>query len=177
MDLYDLQAFEERWNRFELRIRMKLSPLFQKEVPTLAVANIALRQASENWLTQYDVDGKWLCDISADSPDKAAIIAEILKKDLRFSEQVENLAFSKIILFGVPILSGVVGLGISSWLQWAALAKAAATLLPAALVYPAVASLTKDSDEKNTADAITKYIRQLDCYKSAIMSALTGGVA
>lgn len=176
MDLYNLQTFENRWSRFELRIRMKLSPLFQKETPTLAVANIALRQATENWFTKYDVDGKWLCDISADNPDKAALITEILKKDLCFATQVDNSTFSKLVLYSVPVLGGVVGFGISSWLQWTTLAKVAATLIPTSVLYPTVSSLAKSSDEKRSVDTVTSYIQQLDQYKAAIISVLTGGI-
>lgn len=164
--------FEKNWDKFIKQLKGKLIAQRTKRNFSYPVLKLILAEAVTVWETNYDECGRWLLDYDKENPEKAALIKNILLKDMRFTEIPKKKDASKGIALAVSAAAAAVGFGICTYLDKGMLITAASTVLPAAAAYPAVTVTSGMMKEKNDDDIINAYLGQLEKFRISIIDVI-----
>lgn len=164
----NIKQFEETWSKYIDNLKAKLKQKLDTNSLNINSANFLLRESNDKWLYKYDIVGKWLNDFSEANPEKGALISEIIKNDIRFTEEIKPKELSVIVKFGVPVVTGLALGGISVFFTESLLVRAASALIPAAAAFPAVSTYAEQKKSIERVKVVDAYIDQLERYQKAI---------
>jgi len=162
------EKFKENWKRFETNLYGKLLATMEKQELTVGLANIILRDILADWLSMYDICGRWLNEYSAENPEKGREIKEILERNVRFTTEIKQNKTATYMKYALPVVGAAIGSGVASALSKKLAIRAAATVLPAAALYPVASQYEKNNGGKHK--VIEGYIAQLDTYRADIVN-------
>lgn len=168
----NISDFENVWKKFITRLKGELMEQMKRAPLTFSVADITLSNAATAWSVSYDECGRWLTAYSQSEPDKGALISDILTKDMHFTEIAPAKGFPQAAKIAIPAAGAVAGFCISHFLGAGFLVQAISTVAPAALLYPATASLSSTAESNGKTALLNDYLAQLDKYKTSVLSVI-----
>lgn len=170
----DQQTFEGLWEKFIVRLKGRMLRQSEKQPLDGPVVKLLLMDAALSWDSEQDECGRWLHSYAQDHPEKGKLLRDILVEDMHFTELAPQKELPEALTYVLPLAGAAVGLGAATYFQAGWLVKAAATVGPGVLLYPAVKAVGDSGREKNRRDAIGEYLDQLDKYKQSALSVLDG---
>ena len=173
MNTTDKDRFESLWGDFIALVKGKLISTAAKQKLSTPLANLILSDAASSWNSEYDINGKWLSDLKKTNPKEAEMVREILLDDIHFEEMDVKGELPLYYNYVIPAVGACAGCAISMYLGYGKLIQAASTVIPAALLYPAVNTFRNRMKETNKDKCIEGYIAQLEKYKNSVMSVLS----
>lgn len=166
------EKFESLWNSFVTLVRGKLLMTARKQNLTLPLANLILSEASTSWMSEYDMNGKWLCNYFKENEEKASLIKEILLQEMKFTAISPKKDLPTSYNYIIPALGAGVGFAVSSLCGLGRIATVLSVLAPAVLLYPAVKTYRSGKALRNVDVNVDLYMEQLEKYKHSIVSIL-----
>ncbi len=167
------EEFEKYWKKFITQLQGQIMTQAQQGILIHSALNLTLADCVGFWDSKYSEGGRWLDKYEAQYPKKADMIRDILLKDMRFTDEGEYTSKYNALRYLIPAGSAAAGFAISGFSEAGMLARAACTILPAAVAYPITTNILnmKADDEKK--ELIQAYMKQLDKYKLSIERILT----
>jgi len=166
------QEFEVSWKRFETNLRGKLMAKVKEQKLTVGLANLLLKDASANWFSMYQLEGKNLINYTKEKPDKGKIINDILKNDMKFNEEIKSSDIAPGFKMLIAVVLGCAGMLIAFIMHATLLQKAASFAVPAILGYLLISSVEKNVNGDAEGKVVDQYIAQLDKFKKSIVSVI-----
>ena len=173
MNTTEKEKFESLWSDFVALVKGKLITTSAKQKLTTPLANLILADAASSWGSEYELNGKWLSKLKETDPQKAELVQQVLLNDLKFTEIETKGALPDYYNYVIPAVGACAGLALSMSLGCSKIVQAIATLVPAALLYPAVTNYRSQAIASNTEKDIAGYLQQLDKYKNSVISILS----
>lgn len=173
MDNTNKEKFESLWTDFITLVKGKLIDIANKQTLSTPLANLVLIDAAACWTSPYDISGRWLNKLREENPQQGELIYKILTQDMRLSDINSAPVLPRYCNYLIPILGAGIGYVVSSSLAASKVVQCISTLLPAALLYPAVNQFRDIQKSKNLQLTINAYIAQLDKYYHSIESVLS----
>lgn len=173
MNTTEKDRFESLWGDFIALVKGKLISTAAKQKLSTPLANLILSDATSSWNSEYDINGKWLSDLKKTNPKEAELVREILLDDIHFEEMDVKGELPLYYNYVIPAVGACAGCAISMYLGYGKLIQAASTVIPAALLYPAVNTFRNRMKETNKDKCIEGYIAQLEKYKNSVISVLS----
>lgn len=165
--------FLSNWNDFITVLRGKLISTSRKQQLTYPLAKLILTDAALAWSSEYEVAGRWLNAYCAANPEKGQLVKQVLTTDMVFTEEQPQGELPAALTYVVPATGAVAGFAISRFCFTTSIwVQAAATLLPAALLYPAAKQMVEGRREQGKDRLINAYIDQLTKYRQSVESIL-----
>ena len=173
MNTTEKEKFESLRANFIALVKGKLINTVAKQKLSTPLANLILSDAASSWNSEYEINGKWLSNLKGVDAKKAELVGEILLNDMRFTEMDMKEELPTYYNYVIPTVGAFAGCAISMYLDCSKLVQAASTIIPAALLYPAVTTFRKRMNETNKDKCIEGFIAQLDKYKNSVISVLS----
>lgn len=173
MKTTEKERFEALWADFIVLVKGKLISTVAKQKLSTPLANLILSDAASSWNSEYEINGKWFSNLKVVDSKKAELIGEILLNDMRFTEIDIIEELPTYYNYVIPAVGACAGCAISMYLGYSKLVQVASTILPAALLYPAVTTFRNRMSETNKDKCVEGYIAQLEKYKNSVMSVLS----
>lgn len=166
------EEFEKYWKKFTTQLQGQIMTQAQKGVLIHSALNLILADCVGFWDSKYSEGGRWIDKYETEYPEKADMIRDILLNDMKFTDEGEQSSNYKALKYIVPAGTAVAGFAVSGLRNAGMLARAACTIVPAAVAYPIATNIVnmKAGDAKEK--MIQAYMRQLDKYKLSIESIL-----
>ena len=165
MNTTEKDRFESLWSDFIALVKGKLISTAAKQKLSTPLANLILSDAASSWNSEYDM--------KKTNPKEAEMVREILLDDIHFEEMDVKGELPLYYNYVIPAVGACAGCAISMYLGYGKLIQAASTVIPAALLYPAVNTFRNRMKETNKDKCIEGYIAQLEKYKNSVMSVLS----
>lgn len=173
MNNTEREKFESLWTDFIALVKGKLISTAAKQTLTTPLANLILSDAASSWSSEYEINGKWLCNLKEVDPYKAKLVEDILLNDIHFDETDTKGEVPSYYDYVIPAVGACAGCAISMYLDYGKLVQAASTVIPAVLLYPATKIFRNRMNETNKAKCIEGYIAQLEKYRNSVVSVLS----
>lgn len=168
----DQTTFECLWEKFIVRLKGKMLRQMAKGALDIGALKLILLDASAGWDSNEEEGGRWLHGYAQEHPEKGELLRNILVEDMRFAEVTYPRVFPQTLEYILPVGGAAVGLGLSSFFQANWKVRAAATVGPGVLLYPAVRAVGEGSREKRRREVMEDYLGQLDKFKESVLSLL-----
>lgn len=166
------ELFLRNWDKFEARVRGRLIQQSDQQAMSHPYAKLVLSDAAGDWSSGYDEGGRWLSAYMKDHPDHGAAIAQILTKEMTFTEPDPPFEIPEVLNYAIPVAGAAAGLGIAAALGAGTVIKTVSTLVPAALLYPATKTVGNSVNEKSRIELVDAYMAQLQQYRDAVLDLL-----
>lgn len=173
MNATEKEKFEALWADFLALVRGKLITTANKQNLSTPLANLILSDAASSWGSEYERNGKWLNQFKASEPEKAQLVHDVLLRDMTFADIEEKNDLPDFYNYVIPAAGACLGLAISMYAGCGKLIQAISTIVPAALLYPAVKTYRGNMHDANKEKNINNYMQQLEKYKNSIVSILS----
>ena len=173
MNTTEKDKFESLWANFIALVKGKLISTAAKQKLSYPLAKLILTEAALSWSSDYELNGKWLDNLKKTSPEKAALVSDVLLNDMSFTEMETTGELSPYYNLIIPAIGAGAGYAVSAYLGWSRIYQAVSTIAPAVMLYPAVNMWRKTKNETSKERTIEGYIQQLDKYKNSIVSILS----
>ena len=171
MSMEIISQFEHHWKSFLVRLNGKILKLSSQEL-TLSRMNLILRDCALDWSSEETVCGRWLIELSAAAPAKAASIRSILLEDMCFTPIDTAGDHSGLLQAAAPVVGLAAGVFLSRYWN-AALWQQAVSAVASATIFGAGAKVYGDKRKTSLkAAAQAAYMEQLEKYRSSILSTL-----
>lgn len=167
------EKFESLWNNFVSLVKSKLMQASRGRSLTQPLANLILSEAAHTWVSEYDLNGKWLYKYAEENEKKAALIKEILLTDMQFSEIKQKGTLPDYCNYIIPAIGAAAGYAIGEYFKFNNIWHIVSTVAPAVLLVPAVKTYRNNQQSANKANSINLYIEQLTKYRDSIISILS----
>lgn len=164
--------FQELWNDFISSFKGSLITESNKQELSLGIVKIILSDAVSTWSSEYTINGRWLCKLIQDEPEKGKLVKEIITKDISLSEVKPEFSNPENLKYLIPIGAGAIGYGAAYISGLATVGTACSTIIPIAVAYPLTITHISNKKNKEKERIINSYVNQLNKYKEAVMSAL-----
>lgn len=168
----DQQTFLALWDKFTTRLKGKLLRQLQKGSLDAGTLKLMLLNASAGWDSEQEEGGRWLHHYTQAHPKKGKLLRDILVEDMRFTEVTPQKTLPQAMEYILPVGGAAVGLGISTFFQAGWAVRAAATIGPGVLLYPAVKAVGDGSRKRGLRTTMDEYMEQLDKFKESALSVL-----
>lgn len=170
----DIQTnkFKELWKDFVTGFKGNLITESKRQPITLVLARLALADALLSWTSEYTINGRWLNNLIKEEPEKGELVKEILTKDVTLTEVAVPGKKPAALGYAVPLGAGAVGYAAAHYAALGTVGTVCATAIPAIVAYPLMKSYLDKSNQAETTGVIDGYVRQLDKYREAVLSAL-----
>lgn|GEM_PF-3746983 len=168
----DLAEFNQLWQRFLTQLYGKLIERKKAQPLNMSTANLELRQVSENWVTVYDISGKWLAEYTKAYPEKGARIREILQKEMRFSEEAKEKTMPTFLKYGIPFAGAFIGGVVAHAFSARFIVQAAAAGLSGVGVHLGVKDVEKNIAVQRHNNMPAAYLAQLEKHRLSIESVI-----
>lgn len=173
MNITEKEKFESLWADFITLVEGKLISAAAKQKLSTPLANLILSDAASSWNSDYEINGRWLSSLKEINPSKAELVVEVLLKNMHFDEMDTKGEIPAYIIYVIPTVGACVGCAVSMYLGCGKIVQAVSTILPPALLYPAVITFRNRINEIRKDKCIEGYIAQLEKYKNSVMSVLS----
>ena len=173
MDNTNKEKFESLWPDFITLVKGKLIDVASKQTLSTPLANLVLTDAVASWTSPYEINGRWLNKLMEELPEQGKLIYNILTQDMKLSDIKSASVLPMYCNYLIPIIGAGVSYAVSSYYDASRLIQGLSTLLPAALLYPAVNQFRGIQKDRNIQINIDAYISQLDKYYQSIVSVLS----
>lgn len=168
---YD-EEFEKYWKKFATQLQGQLMTQAQKGILVHSAFNLTLADCAGFWDSKYSEGGRWLDQYKAGHPEEADMIRDILLKDMQFTDEGKYSSKYGALRYLIPAGSAAAGFIISGISRAGTLARAASTIVPAAVAYPVTANIVNMKADDAKKELIQAYMKQLDKYKRSVESVL-----
>lgn len=167
------EKFVSLWNNFVSLTKGKLIQAAKGQDLTQPLANLILSETSHTWMSEHELNGKWLCKYTEENEKKASLIKEILLSDMRFDEIKQKSIMPGYYTYLIPAIGAVAGYAIGDYFKFNDVWHIISTAVPAALLVPTVKAYRNEQLAKDKENIINLYIEQLTKYKNSIISILS----
>lgn len=170
---YYKEEFLNFWGEFIIQVKGKLLTCFSRQNLMLSIVNLTLAEAATTWGSDLTLPGRWLASLRQDYPEQGALVWDVLLKDLTFTEELKDGAPPAWIETAVPAAGALVGFVGTAAFGLPLLYKAAALIVPAALLYPITKGYRSARVQIGKEKVIEGYLAQLDKYEKSIVAILS----
>ncbi len=167
------EKFESLWQDFISLVKGKLLLTGRNQTLTTPLANLILSEAASSWVSEYEINGKWLQQYKDENEAKAALVQDILYKDMKFSDINMKRDLPDYYDYIIPAAGAGVGYGTGMLLGLGKIAQLVSVLGPAILLFPAVKMFRKNQQESNIVVNVDLYIEQLNKFRDSVLSVLS----
>lgn len=164
--------FEKNWEKFTTQLQGQIMTQAQKGVLVHSVLNLILADCVGFWDSKYSEGGRWLDRYETEYPKKADMIRDIFLNDMKFTDEGEKSSDLEALKYIVPVGTAIAGFAVSGFGKAGMLARAACTVVPAAVAYPIATNIVNIKSDDAKENLIQAYMKQLDKYKLSIESIL-----
>ncbi len=172
MDRDYKNEFELLWKDFIVLIKGNMMRKSGKQPIPYSVARLIVNEHKGDWGVSDNRFGRWLRDYLKDEPDKGKLVAEILEDDMCIKEITEKKDNLRIFGVAVPVVSGAVGLGVTTFFNLNKYIRTTSAIVPLVVGAVSMKSIIKNKKESHAKALIDAYISQLDKYKKSVLSIL-----
>ena len=172
MENINLEKFEHCWENFLTRVRGELMITAKTQKLSAAVAKFTLSAETDFWESEIQEGGRWLANYEKENPEKAAVIRDILLKDMTFTDEDTPKNGAEALKVALPIGAAAAGLTVSRLSGANNVVQVAATVIPAAASVPLAKSMAGNLKSDAQKKLIQAYLDQLDKYHKGVESCL-----
>lgn len=167
------EKFVSLWNNFVSHVKGRLMQAAEGQDLTQPLANLILSEISHTWMSEHELNGKWLYKYTEENEKKAALIKEILLNDMRFDEIKQKSIMPGYYTYLIPAIGAVTGYAIGDYFKFNDVWHIISTAAPAALLVPTIKAYRNEQQTKNKGNIVNLYIEQLTKYKNSIITVLS----
>lgn len=168
----DRETFEHCWSQFRTQLKARLVKRSQGNLLSDKQWQQVLQDTAADWTSEESICGRWLMDYQLREPQKADEIRSILLHMHTPSVQIHR-NIPRVFETAAPAAGLGAGFLISHQLQASMLGQAAASLVPAGVLYLSVKNLRTQIHEKNLQDQMDARMKQLEPYHHRICEILS----
>ena len=169
----DKEKFKSLWSDFCSLVKEKLLSTAQKQSISAPLANLILSEAVSSWLSEYEINGRWLMKYKLKDEAKANLVQEVLTQDMKFAEVCLKSELPDYYNYIVPVIGAGLGYVTGNFFDLGKVAQVFSVLAPAVLLYPAVKMYRQNQAEANVEININLYMDQLNKFKDSVISILS----
>lgn len=173
MNTTEKEKFESLWTNFIVLVKGKLISTAAKQKLSTPLANLILSDAAASWNSDYEINGRWMSSLKGLDPQKAERVREVLLNDMHFDDVETKRELPAYYSYIIPVVGACAGYGVSMYLECSKIVQAASTIIPLALLFPAVNLLRNRMNESAKEQCVESYIAQLEKYKNSVVSILS----
>ena len=167
------EKFESLWDDFISLVRGKLLTVAKNQTITTPLANLILSNAVSSWLSEYEINGRWLMRYREEDEAKMNLVQEVLTQDMKFSEVTIKRELPDYYNYIIPTIGAGVGYATSFIFDLGKIVQVASVIVPATLLYPAVKMYRQNQKVANMDINVNLYIEQLNKFRDSVLSILS----
>ena len=169
----DKERFESLWGDFCSLVKGKLLTTAQKQTISAPLANLILSEAASSWLSEYEINGRWLMKYRLKDEAKANLVQEVLTLDMKFAEVCLKSELPDYYNYLIPVIGAGLGYVTGNLLALGKVAQVVSVVAPAVLLYPAVKMYRRNQAMANVEINVNLYMNQLNKFKDSVISILS----